>query len=98
MSELPDAHPRPDERHEDFNALRTVISTGIKIIVPLMVAGVGVLVANHFGQKALTEETAKMSEEIKEMRAEFKITNEKVSIMWYRGQWGTAHGTGEEKR
>ena len=78
---------RPDERHEDFNALRSLVSTGIKTMVPLMIAGVGVLVANHFGQKTLASETAKMATEIREIRQDFKETNERVIIMWSSGNW-----------
>jgi len=81
--------PRPEERHDGFESLRTLINTGINVIVGLMVAGLGVLVANHFGQKQLTLETARMAEDIKEMRAESKVMYEKVTIMWASGGYSS---------
>ena len=71
-----------DEKQSVINEFNSQIATAVKgffiTVIPLSMAGLGLLVSNHFGQQQLKEQVAEMSQTM-------KITNERVTIMWMLG-------------
>lgn len=71
-----------EEKQSVINEINSQIALGVKVmliaIIPLALAGLGLLVSNHYGQQQLKQEVAEMSHS-------FKLANERVTIMWMLG-------------
>jgi hypothetical protein len=89
----PQENPRTEERHEDIMAVVTIGKeirlTILRYILPAIMVGVGVLVANHFNQAKLVEQFAEFKRSFSEFQREQRTYNERTSEMWYRGGYGT---------
>lgn len=75
------------ERHADLVQIKEGIWYGIKIIVPLIFAGIGTLVAGYFEQRELVKENKQLTENFERMSIRIETMNEKVLIMWYAGNF-----------
>ena len=95
---------KSEERHNDLTQLNDLIAKGVmllmKVLIPLAVAGVMALVANHFQQAHLTREVTEMkinmSADMKRMTSQINNINEKTIIMWAGGEWETRYKTKKE--
>lgn len=71
-----------DEKVAVVNEINAQIALGVKVllvaIIPLCLAGLLLLVSNHYGQQQLKEQ-------MQEMALTTKRTNERVTIMWMLG-------------
>lgn len=71
-----------EEKHLVVNEINSQIALGVKVmlvaIVPMALAGLGLLVSNHFCQQQLKAQVTEMSQDM-------KLTNERVTIMWMLG-------------
>lgn len=71
-----------EEKQLVVNEINAQIAMAVKIflatVIPVSIAGLFMLVANHYGQIQLKQQMA-------EMQATMKITNDRVTIMWMLG-------------
>jgi hypothetical protein len=71
-----------EEKQHVINEINSQIVLGVKAmlitLIPIGLAGLFLLVANHYGQIQLKQQVA-------EMQATMKITNDRVTIMWMLG-------------
>ena len=78
-----------EERHGDFlslqDALHKIKTTILTTLVPLLVAGIWTLLANHFQQKALVQEVSMLNHRLSSLTAQMERINEKVIVMWASG-------------
>jgi hypothetical protein len=89
----PEHESRPDERHEDLTRINNTFDSAIaeatrsvlKWLVPMIGAGVLAMVANYFESRSTKENVEKLNERM-------EMTNEKVLIMWYGGDWPRRQG------
>ena len=70
------------EKELVIQEINAQIALGVKAmliaIIPIGLAGIFMLVANHYGQIQLKQQMV-------EMQATMKITNDRVTIMWMLG-------------
>jgi hypothetical protein len=92
---------RTEERHNDFTIQTDLIAKGVmligKVVVPLVSAGVLILIANHFQQKQMAADMVRMTQEIREMRKEASVMSHKIAIMWSGGNWETKYKTSQNE-
>lgn len=71
-----------DNQQTVIHEINAQIVMGVKAlvitIVPLSLAGLALLVSNHYGQQQLKQQVTEMS-------TTMKITNDRVTIMWMMG-------------
>ena len=83
--------PCTAERHDDLEHLATTINQAktafLTWLIPLIGLGVITLIANHFEQKRMSAEIVHLNDQITAMNRKFELMSEKVSVMWFGGDW-----------
>lgn len=83
-----------EEKEHVINQINAQIAVGVKAVlitlIPIGLAGLFMLVANHYGQLQIKQQVA-------EMQATMKITNDRVTIMWMLGGYSERYKTYQEE-
>jgi hypothetical protein len=91
----PQENPRTEERHEDFQSVVTVgkeiKSALLRYLIPAVLAGVGMLVVNHFNQIKLVEKFGVFERNFAAFQHEQRAYNRRTDEMWYRGGYRERH-------
>lgn len=84
-----------EEKRIVINEINSQIALAVKAmlvtIIPIGISGLVMLVANHYGQQQLKQQ-------VSEMTATMKLTNERVTIMWMLGGYSERYKSQLEKQ
>ena len=79
-----------EEKQNVISAIDSQIASAVKAmlvtIIPIGIAGIVMLVANHFGQ-------IQIKQQVTEMTATMRLTNERVTVMWMLGGYAEKYRT-----
>jgi uncharacterized protein (DUF1501 family) len=98
----PDHESRPEQRHQDFNLLKSAIvnvaqDLATKMIWAMAAATFAVCAVGFkswltqrdlvTAQESMARQVASLAQSLKEHQGKQEPYNEKTSIMWHQGEW-----------